>query len=174
MENKTQSFFGKIASFDEAQRFVDAIICHFDKPNENYWMPQTGCLDAFLARLGKAKKNIPAYYQHDDRMLIGHWENIVIEGGEMKGRLMLDDIPFVNEVVIPQLKSGSLQGASPTISPVEDFWSKDLNVWVIIEGVIIEASLVGLPADLRADITSVKASLEAQRQKDTDFEISLL
>lgn len=172
MEIKTQTYFAKIASFNEEGKYVDIIILHFDKANENYWRPVAGCLDAFLTRLSRAKKFIPACYQHDETNLIGQVRDIEIVGDVLKGRMYLDDIPFVREVVIPQLKSGTLQGSSPTLAPVRESYNQDAGgIWDILEGVLCEVSLVGLPADLKADIVSVKASIEAKRNEDFDFEL---
>ena len=173
---KDQKYYGKIVKFDEAEKYVESIILHFDTSNENQWLPLAGSLDNFLERLRRAKKNIPACYQHDDEKLIGQWRDIVIENNMLKGRCYLDDIPFVREVVIPQLKSGTLQGSSPTISPVKEAYNRDKAIWEIIEGVLCEVSLVGLPADLRADIIQMKASIDQTTRKELEdnFNIELL
>lgn len=172
METKAQKFYAKIAGFDEAAKTVDVIVLHFGKSNENQWTPMQGCLDAFLARIAKAKKFIPACYQHDDENLIGQWRDIEIVGDTLKARCYLDDIPFVRDVVLPQLKSGTLQGASPTIAAIRDSWNPQTNIWEITEGALCEISLVGIPADLKADILSVQASINAKQKED--FEIELL
>jgi len=171
MEKTLQKYFAKIASFNEEGKYVDAIILHFDQANENGWMPKTGCLDAFLARVQEAAKFIPAYYDHGTT-LIGQWRDLEISEGALKGRLYLDDIPFVRDTVIPQLKSGSLQGASPTVSP-----ENAINNNGIVEislGVLVEASLVGIPADLKADILTMKASIEEKQKEDFEFELLTL
>jgi HK97 family phage prohead protease len=172
MELQSQKYYAKIAGFDETAKTVDVIVLHFGKENENRWVPMVGCLDDFLTRINKAKKFIPACYQHDDENLIGQWRDIEIVGDTLKARLYLDDIPFVRDVVLPQLKSGTLQGASPTIAPIRDSWNPDNGAWEILEGVLCEISLVGIPADLKADIVSVQASIKAQNKNN--FEIELL
>lgn len=174
METAAQKYYAKIAAFDEKAKTVDVIVLHFGKPNENGWMPMVGCLDDFLARLAKAKKFIPACYQHDEENLIGQWRDIEIVGDTLKARLYLDDIPFVRDVVIPQLKSGTLQGASPTIAPIRDSYNRDSKMWEIMEGALCEISLVGLPADLKADILNVQASIKAQQKQDFEFELLTL
>lgn len=172
MEFNSQKYYAKIAGFDETAKTVDVIVLHFGKPNENRWMPMAGCLDAFLIRIAKAKKFIPACYQHDDENLIGQWRDLEVIGDTLKARLYLDDIPFVRDVVLPQLKSGTLQGASPTIAPIKDSYNQETGMWEVVEGALCEISLVGIPADLKADIISVQASIQAQKNKD--FEIELL
>jgi phage head maturation protease len=77
-------------------------------------------------------------------------------------------------VVIPQLKSGTLQGASPTIAPIKDMWNDKNGIWEIVEGALCEVSLVGIPADLRADILTVQASIKAQQKQSDDFDIEIL
>ena len=169
MEKTEQKYYAKIAAFNEEGKYVDAIILHFDQANENGWMPKAGCLDAFLARVQEAAKFIPAYYDHGTT-LIGQWRDLEIVEGTLKGRLYLDNTTFVRETVLDQLKSGSLQGASPTISA-----ENAINNNGIIEisvGKLAEASLVALPADFGANILTMKASIEAKNKQD--FEIELL
>lgn len=168
----TQLFYGKMLSVDPEGKYADFIILHYGKSNENRWRPIAGCLASFLERIARAKKNIPACYQHDERQLVGHWENLVSSDDDLRGRLMFDDIPFVREVVLPQLKSGTLQGASPTISAIQDTYNRKDEVWDVIEGVLVEASVVGLPADLKADVLELKASVQAREKEN--FEIELL
>ncbi len=170
---KDQLYFGAITRFDEVAKTVTSNILHFDKPNENRWVALAGSLDAFLERLEKSKKFVPAFYQHKDDVVIGLWKELKIKDGVLFGTLHLSDIPFVRDVVIPQLKECTLQGASPTISAVDEGWNNKTNIWEIIEGVLCEASLVGLPADLKADILNVQASINAQKNS-CDFDFDLL
>jgi HK97 family phage prohead protease len=173
MDN-AQKYFGKVVSVNEGGKFVEAIILHFGVANENRWVAMEGSLDAFLARIAKAKKYIPACYQHDEENLIGQWREFEVSNGTLKAKLFLDDIPFVRDVVIPQLKSGTLQGASPTIAPIKDMWNDKNGIWEIVEGALCEVSLVGIPADLRADILTVQASIKAQQKQSDDFDIEIL
>lgn len=176
MENKEQKYYGSITGLDSENKYVDAIILHFDKANENGWVPMSGCLDEFFDRAKSAGKDIPACYQHNDDLLIGQWRELKIEGGILSGRLYLDDIPFVRDTVIPQLKSGTIQGASPTIAPLSEFYNKSTDNYEVNAGVLCEISLVGIPADLKADITEMRAKIEAEKNKKdkTDFEFELL
>ena len=174
METTAQKYYAKIAAFNENEKTVDVIVLHFGKANENSWMPLVGCLDAFLVRIAKAKKFIPVCYQHDEDNLIGQFRDWEIIGDALKGKIYLDDIPFVRDVVIPQLKSGTLQGSSPTIAPVRDSWNNEKGLWEIIEGILCEISLVGLPADLKADILSIQASIQAKNKEDFDFDLLTL
>ena len=169
--DKKNIFYGAIEGFNEEKKTVEAIILHFDTPNENLWMAKTGSLDAFLERLQKSGKRVAAYYQHNDEVLIGGWE-VWIEGNMLKGILYLSDTPFVRDTVIPQLKDKTLQGASPEIGALQSVLRADLGVEEVIEGVLAETSLVGLPADLEANITKVAAKIE--QQKNENFEIELL
>jgi HK97 family phage prohead protease len=168
-----QLYFGAITKFDEVAKTVTSNILHFDIANENRWTALTGSLDSFLIRLNKSKKYVPAFYQHKDDIVIGLWKELTIKDSVLSGTLHLSDIPFVRDVVIPQLKEGTLQGASPTIASVQDTWNQQKNIYEIIEGILCEASIVGLPADLKADILNVQANIKAQENK-RDFEFELL
>jgi len=176
MEIKQQKYFGQITAINEEERYVDAIILHFDKPNLNGWSPMSGCLDDFLRTLTASNKFIPACYQHDENKLIGQWRDLVIDGDTLKARCYLDNIPFVNETVIPQLKSGSLQGASPTLIPTTGKKNAGTGIMEVAIANILEFSLVSIPADLDANILTLQASLEiaVKEQENIDFEIELL
>lgn len=174
MENKEQKYYGKIVKFDESEKYVESNILHFGVANENKWLPMVGCLDSFLDRLNRAKKGVAACYQHDESILIGVWRDFQINNNVLSAKMYFVETPFVKETVLPQLKAGILQGSSPTMSAVRDSWNQDTHVWEIMEGILCEISLVGLPADFRADIITVKASIEAQQREQDDFEFELL
>ena len=109
-------------------------------------------------------------YQHDESLLIGVWRDFEVTDKELIGKLYFVDTPFVRDTVLPQVRAGILQGSSPTISPLQDSWNSGMNCWDIIEGVLCEVSLVGLPADLRADILEMRAKIEEKKEgNDTDI-----
>lgn len=175
MEIKNQLYIGAVTKFDNQAKTVTANILHFDVANENAWMPKEGCLDAFFVKLAKAKKYVPAFYNHNmSDQAIGLWKNLEVIGNVLVGTLYLTDTPFVRDVIIQQLEDGTIQGASPTICPIQDTYDRDNNVWEIIEGFMLEASLVPLPADFKADILEVRASMEAKNKSDFEFEILTL
>lgn len=181
MENKDKkyTFFGKIISFNKNERYVEATILHYGVANENGWTPMPGCFDDFFERLIKNKKGIPAYYNHNDgEVIIGKWDlsTFVVNGSALTGRMYLSDIPFVNETVIPQIEDGTLQGASPSGAPVKSSYNNQKQSLEVLVGIIEEISLVGIPADLKADIIELKASIQAQEliEQNENFEIDLL
>ena len=175
METNNQYFFGSVAKFDEVQKTVKCNIMHFDTPNENLWSPVTGCLDDYFVKMAKAKKYVPAFLNHDlDGLGIGLWKELEVVGNVLVGTLYLSDIPLVRETVIPQLKEGTLQGASPTILTIEESYDRENNIWNIIKGFLIEASLVYLPADFKADVLQVQASVSAKQKENFDFELLTL
>ena len=175
MENKNQYFFGAVSKFDEIQKTVKCNILHFDTPNENMWSPVAGCLDMYFVKMAKAKKFVPAFYNHNlDGIAIGLWKELEVIGNILVGTLYLSDIPFVRDTVIPQLKEGTLQGASPTISSIEESYDRENNVCNIITGFLIEASLVALPADFKADILNVQASIQAKHKNELDIDLLTL
>lgn len=174
METKKGHFYGAIQGFDEQAKTVDSIILHYDSPNENYWTAKAGSLDSFLERLNASNKGVSACYQHDDRVLIGKWMNFKHDNGAFSATLYLSDTPFVRDTVIPQLKDKTLQGSSPTICAISGMFDNETGVYQIIEGALAEISLVGLPADLEANILKMTAKIEAEKQANADFEISLI
>ena len=174
METKEQKFYGKIIGFEETEKYIESKILHFGVVNENRWTPMSGCLDAFFDRLNKSKKGVAACYQHDESLLIGVWRDFVVNGNELSGKLYFVETPFVKDTVIPQLKAGILQGASPTIATVRDSWNQSKNTWEILEGILCEISLVGLPADFKADVISMRASIEAKTRETENFDFDLL
>ena len=174
MEIKQQTYFGKITNINESEKFIECNILHFDTANENRWMPVTGCLDAFLSRMEKAKKNVVACYQHDESIVIGTWKDLTITGNVLSGKLFYVETQFVKDTVLPLLKAGALQGASPSIAPIRDSWNDTTRTWEILEGVLCEVSLVGLPADLKADILTIQAKIQSQEKSDFDFELLTL
>lgn len=174
METKAQIYYGKIVNVNEAEKFIECNILHFDIANENRWRALTGCLDDFLVRMDRAKKFVVGCYQHDESIVIGLWKELTITGNVLSGKLFYVETQFVKDTVLPLLKAGALQGASPSIAPIRDSWNNDTNLWEIMEGALCEVSLVGLPADLKADILTIQASIAAKNKNDFDFELLTL
>lgn len=173
MKKDLRYYSGDVA-FNEEGKYIQANILHYDVANENRWRPLEGCLDAFFERLNKSGKGVAACYQHDESKLIGVWKDFQTNDGVLSAKLYFVETPFVKETVLPQVQAGILQGASPTIASLKERY-KD-GVVDIIEGVLCEVSLVGLPADFQADILKVAAKLEAENTDllNTNFEIDLL
>lgn len=173
MKKDLRYYSGDVA-FNEEGKYIQANILHYDVANENRWRPLSGCLDAFFERLNATGKGVAACYQHDESKLIGVWRDFETKDGVLSGKLYFVETPFVKDTVIPQVKAGILQGASPTIASLKDRY-KD-GVVDIIEGVLCEVSLVGLPADFQADILKVAAKLESENTDllNINFEIDLL
>jgi len=172
--DKEQLYYGKILKIEEQDKYIESVILHFDVANENRWMAKAGCLDDFLIRLNKAKKAIPACYQHDESIVIGLWKDLTITGNVLSGKLFYVETQFVKDTVLPLLRAGALQGASPTIAPIRDSWNNETGIWEILEGALCEISIVGLPADLKADILQVQAKISAQQKQDFEFELLTL
>lgn len=171
MKNKLTYYSGAV-TLNEELKFIESVILHYDVANENKWRPLSGCLDAFFERLNKAGKGVAACYQHDENQLIGVWRDFTVTDGVLSGKLYYVETPFVKDTVIPQVQAGILQGASPTIAPLKMQFKAGIDD--IVEGVLCEISLVGLPADMSADIIRMSAMIEAKEIENKDFEIQLL
>lgn len=174
MENNEQRYYGKVLAFNEDKKFIESVIMHFDVANENRWLAKAGSLDKFFERLNKSKKGVAACYQHDESLLIGVWKDFVISGNELIGKLYYVETPFVKDTVLPQLRAGILQGSSPTMGAINEGYDNQAGVWEIHEGYLCEISLVGLPADFRADIIQLKAMIESNKKIEDDFDLFII
>lgn len=172
MTKKLKYYAGSI-SLNEDEKYIEAIVLHYDVPNENRWTPVSGCLDDFFLRLGKTNKGVAACYQHDESQLIGIWRDFeVVDGNALKAKMYYVETPFVKDTVLPQVRAGILQGASPTIAPFKVKTVKGIDE--VIEGLLAEISLVGLPADFESEILKMSASLAAKEIEKNNFELNLL
>jgi len=169
---KNLTYYSGDVRFNQDLKYIEAAILHYDVPNENKWRPVSGCLDAFFERLDKSGKGVAACYQHDEKQLIGVWRDFETKDNVLLGKLYYIETPFVKETVLPQLEAGILQGVSPSIASYKENYKA--GVIDVIEGVLCEISLVGLPADFEADILRMSAKLEVQAEKENNFEIDLL
>ena len=172
MTSKQLTYYSGDVSFNAESKFIQANILHYGVANENKWRPMSGCLDSFFERLNQSGKGVAACYQHDESKLIGVWKDFETNDGVLSAKLYFVETPFVTETVLPQVRAGILQGASPTIAPYKVNYSSG-DVIDIVEGVLCEVSLVGLPADFQADILRMSAKIEAQNDNN-NFEINLL
>lgn len=170
--NKQLTYYSGDVRLNEELKFIEANILHYDVANENKWRPMAGCLDSFFERLNKSGKGVAACYQHDESKLIGVWKDFKTTDGVLSAKLYFVETPFVKETVLPQVQAGILQGASPTIASYKERY-KD-GILDIIEGVLCEVSLVGLPADFQADILKMSAKIEAFEKENNNFEVNLL
>ena len=172
MTTKLKYYAGSI-SLNEDEKYIEAIVLHYDVPNENRWAPVSGCLDDFFLRLGKTNKGVAACYQHDESQLIGVWRDFeVVDGNALKAKMYYVETPFVKDTVLPQVRAGILQGASPTIAPFKVKTVKGIDE--VYEGLLAEISLVGLPADFESEILKMSASLAAKEIEKNNFELNLL
>lgn len=172
MTTKLKYYAGSI-SLNEDEKFIEAIVLHYDVANENRWRPLSGCLDSFFARLNKSGKGVAACYQHDETQLIGIWRDFeIIDGNTLKAKMYYVETPFVKDTVLPQVRAGILQGASPMIIPIKS--TKNKGICDVFEGLLSEVSLVGLPADFESEILKMSASLAAIEIEKNNFELNLL
>jgi phage head maturation protease len=169
--SKLQCYSGAI-NLNEEEKYIEAIVLHYNKANENRWMPMSGSLDAFFERLNKTGKGVAGCYQHDENNLIGVWRDFFVIDGIMTAKMYYVETPFVKDTVLPQVRAGILQGASPTVAPLRAV--RKAGIDEIQEGVLCEISLVGLPADLESEIVRMSAMIEEQKNNDIEFELNLL
>lgn len=123
---------------------------------------------AFADGLSKAAKEgraIPMLWQHDQREPIGVWTEIAEDrkGLRVKGRLLIEDDPLARRAYA-HLKAGSMRGLSigyriPPGGAVED--DKRAGVVRLKAVDLREISLVTMPMNIRAGVTSVKSLMAA-------------
>ena len=102
----------------------------------------------------------PALWQHkyDEPLGMKQFED-KIKGLMFTAKLRKDDT-FVSGRVVPQIKSGSIQGASMGYRLDKYEIDKDEDVWNLIKGKLIESSFVTFPMNPKAVILSVSKHLK--------------
>ncbi|WP_188260862.1 HK97 family phage prohead protease [Azospirillum tabaci] len=123
---------------------------------------------AFIESVVKAKADgraIPMLWQHDQREPIGIWKDIAedTKGLYVRGQLLIDDDPLAKRAH-GLLKAKALGGMSigyriPAGGMVED--EKRRGVYRLKKLDLREISLVTMPMNIQARVTSVKSILEA-------------
>lgn len=95
-------------------------------------------------------------WQHLSTEVIGVFDEVRSDskGLWVKGKMPKDD-DLVRGRVIPQMKVGSVRSMSVGFYTVEDTWDED-NIRTIKKAVLIEGSLVGMPANEKAVVTDFK------------------
>ena len=169
---KKLNYYAGAVTLNADLKYIESAILHYDTANENQWRALSGSLDAFFERLNAAGKGVAACYQHNEDQLIGVWKDFENKDGVLSGKLYYVETPFVKDTVLPQVQAGILQGASPTIAPIKTQFKAGITD--IVEGVLCEISLVGLPADMNADIIKMSAMIKAAEEDKQNFELTLL
>lgn len=108
----------------------------------------------------KAAMPIPMLYAHDPRDVIGVWESASEDGAgfQVKGRLLVDDVPRAREVRA-MVKAGAIRGLS--IGFIARKSTRFSGGRSISDLDVFECSLVSIPSHPRAQITSVKSGARA-------------
>lgn len=125
---------------------------------------------AFMPSIVQAKKDgrtIPMLWQHDQREPIGYWLDIAedAKGLFVKGRLLVEDDPLARRAHA-HLKAGSMRGLSIGYRAlpggvVEDDKRRGVSRLKSLD--LREISLVTMPMNIQARVTSVKSTIEAGR-----------
>lgn len=101
---------------------------------------------------------LPILWSHKDENAIGVWESIkeTARGLEVKGRLLLDEIPLAKRV-FALIKSGGVRSLSVGFWPQKTDKNQHGGQH-ISAGDLVEISIVSAPAHPGATITSIKAA----------------
>lgn len=107
----------------------------------------------------------PALWQHDSRQPLGMKTfTDKIKGLHFEAKLPKSDT-FVTGRVIPQIRSGSIQGASMGYHTETYKYIEEEDIWDLIKGCLIESSFVTFPMNQRAIILSVSKHLKLIYEK---------
>lgn len=167
----------KIDSYSSKKREVRGMLAHYDIPTSHGEVFKKGCFSNCIKFYKDENKKLPLNYIHfEDRVIGSFTELYEVEDG-LFGVAKLDDIPFVNDVVIEQLENKTLQnfsicGTSATNKDVYYDAVKDLLYFN--NAVLFETSLVPLGADIKANIefkNKLRKETKPQIEQNIDLEI---
>lgn len=98
--------------------------------------------------LSRFEKNPVMLYQHNPHMVIGRWKDIKIEGGQLSATPVFDmEDPEAAEIA-RKVEQGFIKGCSMGIVIKQMTRSKGIDT--ATESVLLEASIVSIPADENA------------------------
>lgn len=98
--------------------------------------------------LNRFKKNPVMLYNHDPLQVIGRWEHITADGGQLTAEPVFDmDDPFAAEIA-RKVEDGFIKGCSMGLMITQITKSKGIDT--ATESVLLEASIVSIPADENA------------------------
>lgn len=98
--------------------------------------------------LSRFEKNPVMLYQHNPNMVIGRWEDIKIEGGQLSATPVFDmEDPEAAEIA-RKVEQGFIKGCSMGIVIKQMTRTKGIDT--ASESVLLEASIVSIPADENA------------------------
>lgn len=139
------------ADFDvEADGTITGIAWPFSGPDRTNDTIEKGAFS-------NAKAPLPALYAHDQAQAVGVWNEIneTDRGLEVRGRLLIDDVPKAREVRA-LIKSGAVRGLSIGFIP-KSASNRKGGGRTIRNLDLLEISIVSVPAHADAQITSAKA-----------------
>ena len=98
--------------------------------------------------LNRFKKNPVMLYNHNPLQVIGRWEHITADGGQLTAEPVFDmDDPFAAEIA-RKVEQGFIKGCSMGLMITQITKSKGIDT--ATESVLLEASIVSIPADENA------------------------
>jgi len=98
--------------------------------------------------LKRFKKNPVMLYNHNPLQVIGKWDSIAIENGQLTAEPVFDmDDPFAAEIA-RKVEDGFIKGCSMGLMITQITKTKGIDV--ATESVLLEASIVSIPADENA------------------------
>ncbi|HUU87569.1 MAG TPA: HK97 family phage prohead protease, partial [Candidatus Glassbacteria bacterium] len=125
-------------------------------------------LGFFTDDLKKRGNQRPALWQHRTTEPVGvNFYTDTEQGLMFEAKLPTDDT-FVTGRVLPQVKVGSIQGASIGYRTNEEYYNTQDKCRDLIKGTIEESSFVTFPMNEKACIFSVRKYIKSTERKSTD------
>jgi len=122
----------------------------------------------FTDDLKKRGNQRPALWQHRTTEPVGvNFYTDTEQGLMFEAKLPTDDT-FVTGRVLPQVKVGSIQGASIGYCTIEEYYNTQDKCRDLIKGTIEESSFVTFPMNEKACIFSVRKYIKSTERKSTD------
>ena len=119
------------------------VLCDSDTINSYGFRTDVNGID-----LSRFKKNPVMLYNHDPLKVIGRWDNISIENAQLTATPVFDtEDPFAAEIA-RKVEEGFIKGCS--MGMVIKSMTKTKGIDIASESVLLEASIVSIPADENA------------------------
>ncbi|WP_425404615.1 HK97 family phage prohead protease [Hwanghaeella sp.] len=165
METQTFDYSFETKALDDKSGEFEGYASTFGNVDQGGDVVEAGAFIEGIVQAKKDGRNIPMLWQHDRHEPIGVWSEIVEDskGLKVKGRLLIDDDPLARRAY-GHLKAKSIGGMSIGYRIPAGGMEEDKNrrgVFRLKKIDLREISLVTMPMNTAAKVTSVKSILEA-------------
>lgn len=170
MQTRDLSLDLELYALDEDKGEFEGHAALFNKPDRRGEIIAPG---AFKRSLHKDKKKVKMLRGHDQNAIIGVWETIRedSEGLFVKGRLLLQLATAAETFIL--LKENALDGLSIGFQVLKEQFDTKKEQLTLLEVALFEISLVAIPRQPGALVTSVRTVSPEEITTKRDLEIAL-